>query len=191
MEKYLSVGKSTLNSNLFMNIKNNGIKPLGGLWATKQDTQKRNSNAWIEHIFENPTILLFKYNNNLDSILLTLEDNANIFILKTQKDLEFLKINFPSENDLIDYESISKCYDGLFINIHQLDVTAMMKFSVNSLILFNLDCINYYQKCKISIESNDFEEYYGEYREFTDYIISVDEEKQQVTNNPSLKRTLN
>ena len=191
MEKYLSVGKSTLNSNLFMNIKNNGIKPLGGLWATKQDTQKRNSNAWIEHIFENPPILLFKYNNNLDSILLTLEDNANIFILKTQKDLEFLKINFPSENGLIDYESISKCYDGLFINIHQLDVTAMMKFSVNSLILFNLDCINYYQKCKISIESHDFEEYYGEYREFTDYIISVDEEKQQVTNNPSLKRTLN
>ena len=191
MEKYLSVGKSTLNSNLFMNIKNNGIKPLGGLWATKQDTQKRNFNEWIEQIFENPTILFFRYNNKLDSILLTLEDNANIFILKTQKDLEFLKINFPSENGLIDYETISKCYDGLFINIHQLDVTAIIEFSVNSLILFNLDCINYYQKCKISIESHDFEEYFGEYRESTDYIISVDEEKQQVTNNPSLKRTLN
>ena len=48
---YLSIGTNSLSADLFLEIKNSdGVKPIGGLWATEHNNTNLNYNDWVEYL---------------------------------------------------------------------------------------------------------------------------------------------
>ena len=189
MLKYLTVGTSEITRERFMNIEDTegaNIKPRGGLWLTKYHNE--GYNEWVDFLLEDPTT--FYYKSKGHSIweqpcsLVTLNESANIYTLKDNDGLTFLKKNYPLHDDKFSYEAISRLYDGIYVDMYQLLMNVdsdtrmrLYKFGVNSLILFNLDCINYYQSGIVDIEPFDFE---YEYNEGTIYQIKCDNIKKRI-----------
>lgn len=189
---YLSIGTNTLAKELFLNIKNtDGIKPTGGLWATKQGENLPSYNEWVDYLCTNPHLLFYRQYENpfyLQGVYLTLKPTTNLFIIDSTQKIDFLKKHYPL-NNWIDYEKISKDYDGIFINISSFKnindnfyKEIINQFSVSTLILFNLDCIKHYQKASIDLSHIDL---YNTHK-FPEYHITIDEEKHQI-NEPSLE----
>lgn len=163
---YLSIGTNYISKNLFQPIKNgNGYKPYGGIWATIHNKEYINYNEWMDHILLNPYILFNIYKENpleIPAVYITLNNNSNIFTLNSKETLTYLLNNYPL-NDWINFEKLSKNYDGIYINILELarcttkeQFNKLLSYSVNTLILFNPECINYYQKTTIKINTTDF-----------------------------------
>lgn len=163
---YLSIGTNYISKNLFQPIKNgNGYKPYGGIWATIHNKEYTNYNEWMDHVLLNPYILFNIYKENpleIPAVYLTLNNNSNIFTLNSKETLTYLLNNYPL-NNWINFEKLAKDYDGIYINILELarcttkeQFNKLLSYSVNTLILFNPECINYYQKATININTTDF-----------------------------------
>lgn len=163
---YLSIGTNYISKDLFQPIKNgNGYKPYGGIWATIHNKEYINYNEWMDHILLNPYILFNIDKTNpleIPAVYITLKNNTNIFMLNTKESLTYLLEKFPL-NNWIDFEKLSKYYDGIYINILELarqttkeQFNKLLSYSVNTLILFNPECIDYYQKTIINININDY-----------------------------------
>ena len=183
---YLSVGTNYISSDLFLSVKNSdGFKPIGGLWATTHDSKYINYNEWVEHLCYNPHVLFFHHLNDpylLPAIYFTLKDSSNILVIDNIEKINFLKSKYPHK-DWIDYEKLSQDFDGVFIDtiaLRRLKIHGLKNiidsFSVNTLILFNLNCIKYYQKALIEFTNIDFENPY----ELLDYKIIIEEEKKEI-----------
>ena len=128
----------------------------------------------------------FFYKNRGTSIweqpcsVVTLTENARIFKLDGQESLTHLNEKYAWSYDLL-----SKDYDGMFVHVLGLigDVSdaklreQILRFGVDSLILFNLSCIDYYQSGIVAIEPFDYE--YGDL-EMTSYEIKYDNTKRRV-----------
>ena len=55
---YLSIGTNSLSADLFLEIKNSdGVKPIGGLWATEHNNTNLNYNDWVEYLCYHPYVL--------------------------------------------------------------------------------------------------------------------------------------
>ena len=185
--KYLSIGTDKLFADLHQPIKNGNIKPTGGLWATQYDANNPNYNIWLKYLSTNTHILFYKRPNTnpflLPGAFITLKDDANIYNLTNIYKLEFLKKNYPDGNDWIDFEKLSADFDGIYIDIPAIYPEAQFDdkkrigcFSVNTLIIFDLKCIDYYQSAQIDIDPFDYEFE----RHFETYRISVANEKKLV-----------
>lgn len=183
---YLSIGTNNLSSDLFLEIKNsNGVKPIGGLWATIYDNRYSNYNEWVEYLCYHPHILFYHQFNDpylLPAIYFTLKDNSTIFVIDSIEKINYLKSKYP-HNNWIDYEKISKDFDGIFVDINALRRIDLHRFqniidsfSVSTLVLFNLNCIKYYQKASIDLTGTDFENPY----EFSEYKITIEKEKKEI-----------
>lgn len=182
--KYLSVGLTNIYRELFLDIKNGkDAKFSGGIWATEQLENIDRYNPWVDYILSNPYILFYKNLLNKDSlsgVLITLKDDAKIFNLKHKSDLEFLKTNYPSNNGWIDFETLSKDYDAIYVNVFYLkneldkeEADIINTFAVSSLTIFNADAISYYQKAYILIDKGlAFNKY-----ELPTYKIIISDEK--------------
>lgn len=167
--KYLTVGTSEITRERFMNVEDREddiIKPRGGLWLTKYHDNRYNE--WVDYLLEDS--IAFYYKSKGHSLweqpcsLVTLNESANIYALKDSEGLNFLKKNYPLHSDKFSYEAISHNYDGIYVDVYKLLMEVdsetrqrLYKFGVNSLILFNLDCIDYYQSGVVNIEPFDFE----------------------------------
>ena len=184
--QYLTVGTNEIKRELFREVEDtspSNIKPRGGLWLTKYENECYNE--WVDYILEDSVALVYKSKG--DSIwkqpcsLVTLNDGANVFNLHCKKDLDFLKQNYPLADNKFSYQEISHLYDGIYINMYKLMMEEndprLYKFAVNSLILFNLDCIYYYQSGIVDIEPFDYE--YG-YCEAPVYQIKCDDTKKRI-----------
>ena len=186
---YLTVGTDNITKELFVPIKDsdNMYKPTGGLWLTKYDTKYNNYNAWVDYLIDNPNI--FFYKNKTNNIwcqpcsVVSLYDSAKIFNLDNEDRYQYLTNNYP--NDIcFSYEDMSRYYDGIFVELLPLlrsnnpDILNLVKqYCVSTLLLFNLDCIDYYQSGLVKIEPFDMEYYMYE---GTSYNISYDKTRKRI-----------
>ena len=184
--KYLTVGTSEIKDELFRNIEDteaSNIKPRGGMWFTKYENE--HYNEWVDYILEDPVALYYKSTGSSiwkqPCSLVTLKDSANILMLNNKEILDYLKANYPLADDKFSYEALSHIYDGIFVDMYKLmrnnGDMRLYKFAVNSLILFNLDCIDYYQPGIVDIEPFDFE--YG-FCEAPIYNIKCEDTKKRI-----------
>lgn len=164
---YLSIGTKYISKSLFQPIKNgNGFKPYGGIWATIHNKEYKNYNEWMDYVILNPYILFNVYKDNpleIPAVYLTLKEKTNIFKLNSKEALDYLLKTYPL-NNWIDFEKLTQNYDGIYIDILELarcttkeQFNNLLSYSVNTLILFNPDCIDYYQKTTIKIDSLNFD----------------------------------
>lgn len=188
---FLTVGTKTIKSELMREISDvtiNSInaKPNGGLWLTDYNIERQNINAWMDNITSfNKIESLYntKYygQNKLAAAVITLKDNANIFILDSEEKLNELLEKYPHESGLFSYNKLAKDYDGIFIDILRIPqkyFNAFINFDVSSLILFNTKPIDYYQEAQINVHS--LERFNGDYLYPSDYTIEVSKEKKYI-----------
>lgn len=174
---YLSVGSSYISPELFLDIKNtDSIKPSGGIWATKHDTQYKSYNEWVDYLCNHSHILYYHgFSNpyNLPATYITLKKESNIFILDSLEKLSFLKTN-----NSLDYEKLAQDYDGIYIDIKKLskyqdkEVTSLIDdFCVSTLIIFNISCIQYYQEAYVDLRDASLK---GGFHQ-AEYLIVIDD----------------
>ena len=171
--KYLTIGKDEITYDKFIKIVNNSsnscIKPSGGLWLTKHN-EDINYSIWMDYILEHRSILFYKYGEYLNNefswkiscSLVELSNNTNIFSLDSYTKFLYLLKKYPLSNEFFSYEDMAKDYDGIYINLNWIydnKIINFEKFGVDSLLLFNLDCIDNYRAGKIFLEPFDFDDY--------------------------------
>ena len=184
--KYLTVGTSEIKDEIFRKVEDTdatSVKPRGGLWLTKYEND--HYNEWVDYLLEDP--IAFYYKSTGSSVweqpcsLVTLNDSANLFILNSKDALEYLKRNYPLDDDKFSYQAISNIYDGIYVDmyklLHEVNDLRFYKFCVNSLVLFNLNCIDCYQSGIVNIEPFDYE--YG-YCEAPVYDIKCEDVKKRI-----------
>ncbi len=188
--QYLTVGTNKIVDELFKEVQDTGtanLKPCGGLWLTKY--MGDNYNEWVEFIIDEPTTFFYKSRNysmwEQPCSLVTLREDAKILNLDSKSKLDYLREKYPLDEYKFSYEIISKLYDGIFIDMYHLlyDISdseirqRIFKFGVNSLLLFNLGCIDYYQPGIVSIEPFNYE--YG-MCELPNYKINIEPVKRKI-----------
>ena len=172
--EYLTVGTNEIKKNLFIPVKDNKIsvfKPSGGLWLTEYDEKYKDYNVWVDYLIDNPDILFYK--NREANIwkqpcsLVTLREKSNIFMLENNNDYSYLRRNYPLDEKRFSYELLARKYDGIYVDTLKLlkdtkdeyVLKMIMQYAVSSLVLFNLDCIDYYKSGYVLIEPFDLEYY--------------------------------
>lgn len=197
MHTFLSVGTSKIDTTLQRPIINGETKPKGGLWATEQDPQNTYYNTWINFLSTHLHLLYYKKVSNpflVPAVFITLKEDANIFYLNNQNKLNFLKKYYPTPDGWIDFERLSEDYAGIYIDISQIytsdipieEKRKIAKFDVSSLIIFDLECIDYYQQAQIDIEPFDYEFEHS----FQYYTITIDERKNKIEFSPSTNTSM-
>lgn len=159
MPKFFTLGTNYISTSLFFPIKDtlNCSKPMGGLWLTKYYEEYPNFNEWLDFLETKPSYFLAKYSLSSPAAIVTLKNNAQIFMLDSKEKLDYLKQKYPAPN-FFSYELLSKDYDGIYFKIFEInDNNIINAFSVNSLILFNLDVIAYYTQAKVMMDSDFLE----------------------------------
>lgn len=193
MKKYLTVGTDVIRSNLFVSVCDinncSEVKPSGGLWLTEFDTNFTSYNCWVDYMLRNPYLLFYKNKSNNPfkqlCCIVSLKDNANIFLLNDKEKFQFFLKNFSNGLGGFLFEKLSHYYDGVFIKLmFDLDIDKDIRkmfydFGVNTLILFNCDCIDYYYSGVVDIETFDYE--YGYNIECGYYNIRWDNTKKFVS----------
>lgn len=189
---YLSVGSNYISQELFLNIKNtHKCKPSGGIWATVHNIEYTKYNEWVDFLCKYPHLLFYRHLENfynLPAVYLSLKSNASILTIDNTERINYLKTHYPF-NNWIDFEALAKDYDGIFVNLSNLkysnnpNIQKFVKdFSVNTLIIFNLECIDYYQKALIDLSKVSL----GNASSFPEYTIKIESEK-HIIGSPSIE----
>lgn len=169
-KKYIMVGAPTISKDLFRNVlrplDNYNFIPSGGFWASDYIDNCEIS-AWNKYLHQIPELAEAKDINQ--STIFTLKEDAKILKIESYNDILLLAEKYPSYHHILgfiedindrkisfDFEMLSKDYDGIYVNyknISQENKTMIFKdWVVNTLLLFNLDCIKEYQKAPIKNE---------------------------------------
>lgn len=193
--KYLTVGTDIISPILFKDIADNknidNIKPNGGLWLTEFNEDMPICNVWIWFLVSHINIWFYKNFRKKDIFntpcsVVKLKEDSNIFILDTKSSLDYLFINYPSLNGWFSSETLSYDFDGIFIDLNHLkndnlsddELNKISSFAVNTLLLFNYSCIEYYQPAKLRLEPFDFE--FGFSEEDINLSMEISSEKKHV-----------
>lgn len=106
------------------------------------------------------------YKNINAGAIFTLKNNAKILNIDSEEKIIELSQKYPSwhyilthydnpELNIIDFETLSKDYDGVEVSINKLGYNkpglTFNSWSVNTLLLFNLNCIEKYQSVDIEV----------------------------------------
>ena len=78
-----------------------------------------------------------------------------------------MKNNYPLDDNRFSYELLAQKYDGIYVDTLKLlkdtkdeyVLKMIMQYAVSSLVLFNLECIDYYKSGYVLIEPFDLEYY--------------------------------
>ena len=171
--EYIMVGAPIITKEIFRKVliplNNYSFKPSGGFWAS----QFRNNigiSDWFTYLQDARSIARYKDLNQ--STLFTLKNSARILTLDTFEKTMELAEKYPSyhqiqgfysditkEYTIFDFAKLSKDYDGIYIDynkfVNQNKTRVFDTLSVNSLLLFNLDCIEEYRKAPIAFDIYD------------------------------------
>lgn len=163
-QKYIMIGAPIITKEIFRNVlrplNNYDVKPNGGFWSSKYISNIGNISDWFTYLQEASSIA--RYKNMNQSTIFTLKDTAKILVIDNPKQVLTLATRYPSNHQILgylreinssniifDFEKLSQDYDGVYINfnafLNQMETTVFDRLGSNSLLLFNLDCIENYQ----------------------------------------------
>lgn len=194
MKKYLTVGTDEIRRDLFLPVSDKNahsdIKPSGGLWLTSYDTSIPNFNHWVDYMLRNPYVLFYKNRGKnpfkQPCCVIVLKKEANIYKLNSVESYKFLLDNFSDDKGFFSYESVSNKFDGLFIDLSNLRYVADMdlrkkflQLGVSSLVLFNIDAIDYYYSGVVNIDPFEYD--YIIDRNSITYDIKWNSERKYIT----------
>lgn len=176
-KEYIHIGSSTILQSNFRNIlrplDNFSLSPSGGFYACEFKSFNYISD-WYKYLLSE--IDIAKYKNLQDATVFTLKENANILIVEDYQTVSKLIKEYPSyhqilsfpqqlneKNTIFDFEALSRDYDGIYLNYkafaYKGQTIIFDNWYVDTLLLFNLDCINSYYSASIDI---DLESYFSE-----------------------------
>ena len=155
-KQYVTVGTETISSNIFRKIlrplNNYTFKPTGGLWAA--EFNKYIISDWYEYMITKDSYLQTLKSFKVAAIF-TLKDDAKILAKKYPSYHHILGLCEPltTKNKIFDFEELSREYDGVYINYYGInfsrEIETFKNWSINTLLLFNIDCIEKYQSINI------------------------------------------
>lgn len=167
-KKYIMVGAPIISKEIFRNIlrplDNYNFIPNGGFWASDYIDAAEVS-AWNKYLHQISELEEVK--DTTQSTIFTLKDDAKILTIETIEDILSLSKKYPSYHHTLgyiddiderkisfDFEMLSKDYDGIYVNYKNITrenkTLIFNEWVVNTLLLFNLDCIKEYQKATIT-----------------------------------------
>ncbi len=168
-EQYVTIGTKVLSKDIFRNVlrplDNYSFKPNGGLWSSVH--YKYMVSEWLDYVLTSHQSLLYYKNMTIASIF-TLKDTANILKIDTPQQIKELAKKYPSYHHILgyysnltpqeaifDFETVSKDYDGIYLNYYGTvlfeKIETFTSWSINTLLLFNLDCIKSYKNFDITL----------------------------------------
>ena len=176
--KYITIGTPTISNDIFRNIlrplDNFSLKPTGGLWASKFNLSYGKICPWFDYLLDARGIArsISEYRDLTKATIFTLKENANILTINTSNQILELSKKYPSyyqslnyiyeiteRNTIFDYEVLSKAYDGIYINYEniyrEIKSEVFDSWSIDTLLLFNLNCIKEYQSTKINVNFHE------------------------------------
>lgn len=174
-KQYITIGNPIISKDLFRNIlrplDNFSFKPTGGLWASEFISNFNKISPWYDYLKEAKSIATYmlRYKDLKLASIFTLKENANILIIDSVNQILELSKKYPSyhhiltnnNNIIFDFEEISRKYDGIYLNynnlLYQTTINTFDSWNVNTLLIFNLDCIKEYQTVKINIDFEDYD----------------------------------
>lgn len=169
MKEYITIGTKNIAEDIFRKILRpldiNFYKPNGGLWSSEFISRIYCISEWHDYLlYEDQETASYK-NINAGAIF-TLKNNAKILNIDSEEKIIELSQKYPSwhyilthydnpELNIIDFETLSKDYDGVEVSINKLGYNkpglTFNSWSVNTLLLFNLNCIEKYQSIDIEV----------------------------------------
>lgn len=169
MKEYVTIGTKNIAKDIFRKILRpldiNFYKPNGGLWSSEFISRIYCISEWHDYLlYEDQETASYK-NINAGAIF-TLKNNAKILNIDSEEKIIELSQKYPSwhyilthydnpELNIIDFETLSKDYDGVEVSINKLGYNkpglTFNSWSVNTLLLFNLNCIEKYQSVDIEV----------------------------------------
>lgn len=169
MKEYVTIGTKNIAEDIFRKILRpldiNFYKPNGGLWSSEFISRIYCISEWHDYLlYEDQETASYK-NINAGAIF-TLKNNAKILNIDSEEKIIELSQKYPSwhyilthydnpELNIIDFETLSKDYDGVEVSINRLGYNkpglTFNSWSVNTLLLFNLNCIEKYQSVDIEV----------------------------------------
>lgn len=155
---YVHIGNDKIIKELWLDIINvdNQTKPLGGFWTSPFNNIKGSISDWTDLIWENEERLShFSYEHGC---LIKLKDDANICYLSNDKEIYQIKQFYNMTQ--INYEKLSTIYDAVYVAPwsmgYDLRHGEFDKWSVRTLLIFNLDIIDCYIPIKIEKQKGFF-----------------------------------
>lgn len=166
-KQYVTVGTETISSNIFRKIlrplNNYTFKPTGGLWAA--EFNKYSISDWYEYMLTKDSYLQALKSFKVAAIF-TLKDDAKILTIDSCNQIKELAKKYPSyhhilglcepltkQNIIFDFEELAKDYDGVYVDYYKInfsgEIETFKTWSINTLLLFNIDCIEKYQSINI------------------------------------------
>ena len=169
MKEYVTIWTKNIAEDIFRKILRpldiNFYKPNGGLWSSEFISRIYCISEWHDYLlYEDQETASYK-NINAGAIF-TLKNNAKILNIDSEEKIIELSQKYPSwhyilthydnpELNIIDFETLSKDYDGVEVSINKLGYNkpglTFNSWSVNTLLLFNLNCIEKYQSVDIEV----------------------------------------
>ena len=176
--KYITIGTPIISNDIFRNIlrplDNFSLKPTGGLWASKFNLPYGKICPWFDYLLDARGIArsISEYRDLTKATIFTLKEDANILTINTSNQILELSKKYPSyyqslnyiyeiteRNTIFDYEALSKVYDGIYINYEEIyrEIKSEVfdSWSIDTLLLFNLNCIKEYQSVKINVNFHE------------------------------------
>lgn len=171
-QEFVMVGSPIITKEVFRNVSrplnNYSFKPTGGFWSAKYLGGCMHISDWYDYLEDADYIAMQK--NVKDGVVFTLKDDAKILTISNAESIRKLAQEYPSyhhilnyngnypteENLIFDFEALNGVYDGIYVNYdflyNFLQKTKNMSFhswSINTLLLFNLDCVEKYKTIEI------------------------------------------
>ena len=174
-KQYITIGNPIISKDIFRNIlrplDNFSFKPTGGLWASEFISNFNKISPWYDYLKEAKSIATYmlRYKDLKLASIFTLKEYSNILIIYSVNQILELSKKYPSyhhiltnnNNIIFDFEEISRKYDGIYLNynnlLYQTTINTFDSWNVNTLLIFNLDCIKEYQTVKINIDFEDYD----------------------------------
>lgn len=174
-KEYIMIGTSNINKDIYRGVlrplDNYSFKPTGGFWACEKISDIGSISPWLDYLIDG--IEIAREKDIHSGVIFTLKNDARILTIGSYDDVVNLSQQYPSnhhilgyygnydfKNTTFDYEQLSRFYDGVYIDYNSLissnKTRIFDRFSVNSLLLFNLDCIYNYVPIGINVNTNNF-----------------------------------
>ena len=167
-KEYIMIGTNTITKDIFRKVlrplNNYSFIPNGGFWASEYIDDEKIS-QWFQYLLNNTEIIEKKDINS--AVIFTLKNNTKLLIINNYYQILELAKKYPSYHHIlgyndeiterttsIDFEKLSKHYDCVYIdykNIQNENKTNVFReWDINTLLLFNLDCIKEYKQVEIT-----------------------------------------